>query len=100
MEPLVHRVKEQEDNVIIANEQGREVLIDVGNMASMITSAGVDVPNLFNEQATNLSMLNNSRFKNIIAIYIAETEVSINENYPALEKHLNVLNTMLDEELD
>lgn len=100
LEPIVYYAQEQEERVINSNEKGREVIVDIGNMASIIISAGIDIPKSFNKEASNLSLLDNSKFKNILSVYLAETKVCINRLYPRLENHLNDLNAMLDKELD
>jgi hypothetical protein len=100
LEPYLIAAKEQEDRVIYQCDKAREVIANIGNMASIVYSAGVEINRSFNQEASNLTIQNNSKFKNILAVYLAETEVSMNRDYPKLEKHLNEINTMISKELN
>ena len=100
IEPYLIAAKEQEDRVIYQCDRAREVIADNGNMASIVYSAGVDIHKSFNQEASNLTLRNNSKFKNILAVYLAETEVSMTRDYIKLEKHLNEINAMISKELN
>ena len=100
IEPYLIAAKEQEDRVIYQCDRAREVIANNGNMASIVYSAGVDIHKSFNQEASNLTLQNNSKFKNILAVYLAETEVSMTRDYIKLEKHLNEINAMISKELN
>jgi len=100
IEPYLIAAKEQEDRVIYQCDRAREVIVNNGNMASIVYSAGVDIHKSFNQEASNLTLQNNSKFKNILAVYLAETEVSMTRDYIKLEKHLNEINAMISKELN
>jgi len=100
IEPYLIAAKEQEDRVIYQCDRARDVIANNGNMASIVYSAGVDINKSFNQEASNLSLKNNSKFKNILAVYLAETEVSMTRDYIKLEKHLNEINAMISKELN
>jgi len=100
LEPYFISVKDQENRVIHQCDKARELIVDIGNMATIVSEAGLGVSKLFNQETSNLSLQDNSKFKNTLAIYLAETEVIMSRIYPRLENHLNDIKTIINIELD
>ena len=102
LEPLVNELQSQEANIRSDYESTREILVNNGSTRKVYDDYEWELLSSIDKSPTktsNKSVLKMKVFENRLMDYIGTTLTIYNSHYPKIEKHLNELITLMDEEL-
>jgi hypothetical protein len=103
LEPLISSLRSQEANVKSDYESTREIMVSDGSTRTVIDDFGWNIAINTNEapnKTSNKTVLKLKTFENRLLDYMGTTWNIYNSHYPRIEKHLNELVILIDEELE
>ncbi|MGB5394875.1 MAG: DUF6090 family protein [Lutimonas sp.] len=103
LEPLVIEVQNQEDAVIDSRDKVRNYINENGSLKVIIDQSEEEerlgLPKLSKSKKTNIDLLGQVEFENILILYIGVTNRIISTQYPEMENHLIKIIDIIDKEL-
>ena len=103
LEPLVIEVQNQEDAVVDSRDKVRNYLNENGSLKVIIDQSEEEerlgLPKLSKSKRTNIDLLGQVEFENILILYIGVTNRIISTQYPEMENHLIKIIDIIDKEL-
>jgi len=103
LEPLVIEVQIQEDAVIDSRDKVRNYINENGSLKVIIDQSEEEerlgLPKLSKSKKTNIDLLGQVEFENILILYIGVTNRIISTQYPEMENHLIKIIDIIDKEL-
>ena len=103
LEPLVIEVQNKEDAVIDSSDKVRNYINENGSLKVIIDQSEEEerlgLPKLSKSKKTNIDLLGQVEFENILILYIGVTNRIISTQYPEMENHLIKIIDIIDKEL-
>ena len=103
LDPLVIEVQNQEDAVIDSRDKVRNYINENGSLKVIIDQSEEEerlgLPKLSKSKKTNIDLLGQVEFENILILYIGVTNRIISTHYPEMENHLIKIIDIIDKEL-
>ena len=103
LQPLVIEVQIQEDAVIDSRDRVRNYINENGSLKVIIDQSEQEerlgLPKLSKSKKTNIDLLGQVEFENILILYIGVTNRIISTQYPEMENHLIKIIDIIDKEL-
>mgnify|MGYP001569863583 CR=1 FL=1 len=103
LEPLVIQVQGEEEAVIDSRNQALNFMKEKGSLRVIIDQNEVEerlgLPKLSKSKNSNIHLLGEVEFENILINYIAVTNNSISEQYPKMENHIKKVIDIIEREL-
>ena len=103
LEPLVIEVQNQEDAVVDSRDKVRNYLNENGSLKVIIDQSEEEerlgLPKLSKSKRTNIDLLGQVEFENILILYIGVTNRIISTQYPEMQNHLIKIIDIIDKEL-
>jgi len=103
LEPLVIEVQNQEDAVVDSRDKVRNYLNENGSLKVIIDQSEEEerlgLPKLSKSKRTNIDLLGQVEFENILILYIGVTNRIISTQYLEMENHLIKIIDKIDKEL-
>tara|TARA_R110002073_G_scaffold230984_1_gene392060 strand:+ start:3324 stop:4085 length:762 start_codon:yes stop_codon:yes gene_type:complete len=103
LEPLVIEVQNQEDAVVDSRDKVRNYINENGSLKVIIDQSEEEerlgLPKLSKSKKTNIDLLGQVEFENILILYIGVTNRIISTQYPEMENHLIKIIDIIDKEL-
>ena len=103
LQPLVIEVQIQEDAVIDSRDRVRNYINENGSLKVIIDQSEQEerlgLPKLSKSKKTNIDLLGQVEFENILILYIGVTNRIISTQYPEMENHLIKIIDIIDKKL-
>ena len=103
LEPLVIEVQNQQDAVVDSRDKVRNYINENGSLKVIIDQSEEEerlgLPKLSKSKKTNIDLLGQVEFENILILYIGVTNRIISTQYPEMENHLIKIIDIIDKEL-
>jgi len=103
LEPLVIQVQGQEEAVIDLRNQALNFMKEKGSLRVIIDQNEVEerlgLPKLSKSKSSNIHLLGEVEFENILINYIGVTNNSISVQYPKMENHIKKVIDIIEREL-
>jgi len=103
LEPLVIEVQNQQDAVVDSRDKVRNYINENGSLKVIIDQSEEEerlgLPKLSKSKKTNIDLLGQVEFENILILYIGVTNRIISTQYPEMENHLIKIIDIIDKKL-